>query len=153
MLHKVDFSLPLWRWLFQPIYARLESSVLASGDTLAVLQERITGLLVGDPKFILLVDTDSKDYSKITGHCLLRLQVLPDSTIDAFCEYLFTDSGHGEAFTRACISYVEKEVAKLLPVSSISMLTDENKFKAFKKKYEFQVKKVLMTREIKKVEG
>lgn len=149
MLHRVDFSLDIWRWLFQPIYKRLEIGTLASSDSVNTVLPRMLALLRGEPSFILLLNCDDTDVTKITGHCLYQLNKLDEHRVQAFCEQLYTDSGHDTEFTKACISYAEVELSKVYPITEITFLTDESKYRAFKKKYEFQVRKVLMFKEIK----
>jgi hypothetical protein len=148
MLYKVDFNVSVWRWLFQPLYSRIEQACIASGDPLDTHKTILTALLNNDPKYILLVDTLEHDPSKIQGHCLINLIPLADNKVQVFYTQLFTDSGHNTSFAHQCIDY-SKVIAKEYPVKELAMLTNENKYRAFKKKYEFQVRKVYMVREYK----
>lgn len=153
MLYKVDFTLSIWRWLFQPIYTRIEQGAISSGDNPEIARIRLSSLLINDPKFILLVNTKEENPSDINAHCLIQLVPLSDNKVQAFVEQLYTDSGHDTEFTQACTQYIETILTQYFFITEIAMFTDENKYRAFKKRYSFNVRKVLMYKEIKKDEN
>ncbi len=146
MLSKVDFSQNIYRLLYGELYNRVLNFALRSGDTEAAVKERFIGLILGNEQVHLLVDLDVLAY--IHGHCLFTLSP-PGDTRTLFVEQLECTSKNDTSFVKDCISYGEA----LPNVVLITMLTDEKKYKAFKKKYNFQVDKIPMYRTVKRDES
>jgi len=143
MLYKVDFSQELWRLIYAQLYQRLLNFALECGDTENLVKSRFVSLVANDPSVNLLVEVDEN--GNVTSHCLFLLQQIQPEVYVVFCEQILVDLKHNETFVKDCLSYVEN----IPQVARISMFTDEKKYKAFKKKYEFTIDKVLMKRVIK----
>jgi len=146
-----DFSLPFFRWLIPSILNRIESFALENDLDPKLASVRVSELILQAKDIVLLLDCVENDLSNIQAHCLIKL-IPSNDKISAYVEQIKVDSGHDEKFVRDCIQYVEVELKKLYPaLSEIVMSTREQKYRAFKKKYEFSVGKVLMSRPIKEV--
>lgn len=138
MLVKVDFSLPVFRMLYNDLYNRVLTRAVEDGDSEEAVKARFLALIAGDERVQLVVQVDN---NTIKGHCLFTYT--PPSI---FVEQLTTDSKTGEDFTRECIEYGES----LSGVEIVKMFTSESKYRAFRKKYEFEVEKVVMSRTVKR---
>ncbi|SRR5258708_1841328 len=138
MLFKVDFALPMFRWLYNPLYTRVETFALINGDSLEIVRDRFVSLVGGSNQVFLLIKLEE---SLPTAHCLFIL-----NKTTAFIEQIQVDSKHDTEFVKECIDYVES----LESVREIVMTTSEKKYRAFRKKYEFQVSRVVMSREVKR---
>ena len=142
MLYKIDFTTALSRALFSQVYDRLRKFALECGDTLDFFKMRMSQLQLGDPSIHLLVDLVEQD---IVAHCLFQLSTMYKELdiYQAAVEQLEIDSGKNEGFVEACFEY-----AKQFNIGKIVMLSNENKFRAYKKKYDFRVLKVIMEKRL-----
>jgi len=145
MLHKVDFSLEVWRWLYQPIYKRVVDFYLEFGDSLELAKLRMAILMVNDATITLLVKTKPDDLTQILAHCLFTIRTDDEKSYYAFAEQLKVDSGHDKDFVTECFAYGET----LPRVSKVALMCKESKYKAYRKLYGFNVDQVLMSRDIK----
>lgn len=144
MLLKVDFSLESHRWLYAIIYKRVTDFYLEHGDTEETAKLRMLMLAANDPTITLLIKTDK--LPTIEGHWLYTLRTDDNNELYAFIEQAEVDSKHDKQFMLDCIEYT----SNIPNVTKICMACDENKYRAYKKSYEFKVDKVLMTRLIKR---
>jgi hypothetical protein len=143
MLLKVDLSKELFRLAYNQLYSRVLKFALEHGDTEDVVKARFTALVAGDPSVTLLVNIEE---AQVTAHCLFLLGQVASGDFNIFVDQLQVDSKHNEAFVKDCISFGEN----IPGVSRISMFTDEKKYKAFGKKYDFHVSKIFMYRDVKR---
>jgi hypothetical protein len=146
MFYKVDFSTLLGRQLFSTLYERVMNfGVTECRDAESNIRGVMAQLMLGDPALALLVNLEGPT---VTAHCLVKFNQLPDGTYEAFCSQLLVDGSRGDDFIQQC----EAWASQFSGVSVFTMLTDERKYKAFRKKYDYQVHKVAMYKLIKHAE-
>jgi len=141
MLLKVDFSLEMYRWLYPLLYSRVLAFAKENGEDELAVRKRFVSLVAGDPSINLLITLED---NIPTAHCLYTLQLVGDKDIQAFVEQIKADTGHDEAFVKDCIAYLEA----IPNLTRIGFTTLENKYKAWKKKYNFKVFRVFMVKEV-----
>ena len=136
MLYRVDFSIEAFRLLFDSIYRRVESFALSEGESPLDVKIKFASLLVGDGRYNVIIDLTE---SGVASHCLY---VHNHPTI--FVEQIKVDDPKNNSFAKDCLTYLEN----IPNITQIGMFSNENKYKAYKKKYGFKVSKVFMTREV-----
>lgn len=144
MFLRVDFEKQLFCNLFGDIYNRLLIFGLEHNHTQNHIKSRIMGIFAGDNTIHLLVDLS--DTGTITGHCLLVFTQIDADKYTCFCEQMQVDRNGDSKFVQACIDYVSSMVG----VVKISMVTEEKRARAYKKKYGFEIDQVLMELDLNK---
>jgi hypothetical protein len=142
MFYKVDFSTPLSRKLFDTLYERILLFGLECRDSEQGIKDAIGELVKGNSFLALLINLEGPI---VTAHCLVKFNQLPDGTYEAFCSQLLVDSAKGDDFIHQC----EAWASQFSGVSVFTLMTDERKYKAFRKKYDYQVHKVAMYKAVK----
>jgi len=142
VFYKVDFSTPLSRKLFDTLYDRILLFGLECRDSEQSIKDAIAELVKGNPLLALLINLEGPT---VTAHCLVRFSLLPNNTYEAFCSQLVVDTTKGEDFLQEC----EAWASQFTGVSLFTLMTEEKKFKAFRRKYGYQVHKVSMYKVVK----
>ena len=136
MIYKVDFSIEAFRLLFESIYKRVESFALSEGESSLDVKVKFASLLLGDGRYNIIIDLTE---TGVSSHCLY---VHNHPTI--FVEQIKVDDPKNGSFAKDCLTYLEN----IPNIQQINMTANENKYKAFKKKYGFKVHKVLMVKSV-----
>jgi hypothetical protein len=145
VLYRIDFSSQLSRTLYDTLYQRLLAFGAITGEENVeqYVKTRLAEIQAGNAEVHLLVNV--QENGRVNAHCLIKFNRLSPESFEAFCEQLQVDGGVGEEFLKDCEAYVQQ----FPTVSRIRMLTDEGKFRAFRKKYGYEVVKVVMEKVLK----
>jgi hypothetical protein len=145
MIHKVDLSKPLWRYLYHEIYDRIYTMGIETEWKQEEITHRILRLQSGDRTLCLLVEL--KDNS-IISHCLINL-----INEVAFVEQANVDRRRDNPFIQQCEDYICKELKLEFPhLTKIAFSTHRSEYRAFERKYGFSVLRVILQKDIKPVQ-
>jgi hypothetical protein len=145
MIHRVDLSKPLWRYLYHEIYDRIWSMGVETEWKQEEIINRILRLQSGDTTLHLLVEL--KDNS-IISHCLVN--VLHEV---AFVEQAHVDRRKDNPFIQECEDYISTQLKQEFPqLTKIAFSTHRSEYRAFERKYGFSVLRVILQKDIKPVQ-
>lgn len=145
MFLRVDLSKEPFQLLYRQIYQRISSFIYQFNDPPENINAALSLLVAGDKNIYLLINVN--DQGLIDAHCFCTLQpVGPNATVIFVDQMQIDDAKDSSKFMEQATFYMES----LPNVVRIVMVTTETRFKAFQKKYGFNIHKVIMHRDIKK---
>ena len=135
MIHRVDFSKPVWRYLYQPLYQRVLDYALAHAETEQTIISKFILLLASDLSTHLLVEVDSS--GEVLSHCLINVLKTSEVTRTVIIEQLHVIKS--STFIQECLEY-----AQTLEPTRTLLVSDQKSFRPLAKKYKLEVSKVVL---------
>ena len=152
MLHKVDFSKPMWRYLYQPLYARVLKVANAKAELEANVQVYFSRLILMEPGLYYLVEFDTDSFTNIKSHCLVSLIPVNKTELHALIpQYEIHTTSN---FLAECIDYIKNTIILSYPnITKIVYNASSQEYRSLRKKHGFNLDFNVLSLDIKPVES
>jgi len=145
-MYRVDFNVPMWRYLFGPLYERLWGFAQKTQQPEVTVRTQFVKLLQAAPDVLLFVELDD---TRIVAHAMVLLLPQVDGSFMAMCEQAEVDQDHakGSTFIQDVMDYCAGPLRQMVPISKLGFATFRDP-RSFERKYGFQRWRTLLEKEL-----